>query len=104
VQRHCSKGKGAPGLTTVLGVAFDRQGRLYALESSTGNPAKPPFQAPGTGKVVRRTTAGIWETVAAGLTFPTAMTFGRDGKLYVSNFGYNARPGQGQIVRISLRS
>jgi hypothetical protein len=32
------------------------------------------------------------------------MTFGRDGKLYVSNFGYNARAGQGQIVRISLRS
>ena len=94
----------ATGLTTVLGVAFDRQGRLYALESSTGNPAKPPFQFPGTGKVVRRTTAGTWETVAAGLTFPTAMTFGRDGKLYVSNFGYNARPGQGQIVRISLRS
>ena len=94
----------ATGLTTVLGVAFDRQGRLYALESSTGNPAKPPFQFPDTGKVVRRTTAGTWETVAAGLTFPTAMTFGRDGKLYVSNFGYNARPGQGQIVRISLRS
>ena len=92
----------ATGLTTVLGVAFDRQGRLYALESSTGNPAKPPFQFPGTGKVVRRTTAGTWETVATGLTFPTAMTFGRDGKLYVSNFGYNARPGQGQIVRISL--
>jgi hypothetical protein len=94
----------ATGLTTVLGVAFDRQGRLYALESSTGNPAKPPFLLPGTGKVVRRTTAGTWETVAAGLTFPTAMTFGRDGKLYVSNFGYHARPGQGQIVRISLRS
>ena len=53
---------------------------------------------------MRRTRAGTWETVAAGLTFPTAMTFGRDGKLYVSNFGYNARPGQGQIVRISLRS
>ncbi|MDB5059695.1 MAG: ScyD/ScyE family protein, partial [Chloroflexi bacterium] len=92
----------ASGLTTVLGVAFDRQGRLYALETSTHNLGHPPFMQPGTGAVLRISASGGVQTIATGLTFPTAMTFGPDGNLYVSNFGYNGRPGQGQIVRISL--
>jgi len=86
------------GLSTVLGVAFDRQGRLYILENTTGN----PFPTPGTGAILRLTASGTLETIASGLTFPTAMTFGPDGNLYVSTFGFGFGPGAGQIVRIDI--
>jgi sugar lactone lactonase YvrE len=82
----------------VLGVAFDRQGRLYILENTTGN----PFPTPGTGAILRLTASGTLETIASGLTFPTAMTFGPDGNLYVSTFGFGFGPGAGQIVRIDI--
>ncbi len=95
--------KFATGLMTVLGVAFDRKGRLYALENFTV-PGIPGPGAAFSGDVKRLTSNGSWETVASGLMFPTAMTFGPDGKLYVSNFGYRAPPGAGQIVRIDVGS
>src|SRR5438477_8237326 len=34
-----------------------------------------------------RSHSGAQRTIASGLTFPTAMTFGPDGALYVSNIG-----------------
>jgi plastocyanin len=34
--------------------------------------------------------------------FPTAMTFGPDGALYVSNYGNESNDGQGQIVRVVI--
>ncbi|HEX5497965.1 MAG TPA: ScyD/ScyE family protein, partial [Thermomicrobiales bacterium] len=94
----------AHGLTTVLGVAFDGQGRLYALESSTGNTQQPPFMVPGSGRVVRVGADGALETVATGLTFPTAMLLGSDGALYASNVGYGMgpTPGKGEIVKIDV--
>lgn len=88
----------ATGLTTVLGVAFDRQGRLYALESFTSFPFPAP-PAVGSGKVVRLNASGGWDDVVTGLTFPTAMTFGEHGDLYISNCGYHCGPGGGQVVR-----
>jgi LPXTG-motif cell wall-anchored protein len=91
----------ASGLSAVLGVAFDSQGRLYALESDT-TPGFPGPTAAGSGQVVRMTASGTFEPVATGLTFPTAMTFGPDGKLYVSNFGFGLPPGMGQVVRVDI--
>ena len=88
------------GLTTVLGVAFDARGRLYALETDTVAGFPGP-QAIGTGQVVCVNGNGTLNTVATGLTFPTGMTFGPDGKLYVSNIGFGAPPGAGQVVRIN---
>ncbi len=38
--------------------------------------------------------------IATGLVFPTAMTIGDDGMLYVSNFGFGFPPGAGQVLRI----
>ncbi len=85
------------GLTTVLGVAFDRWGRMYVLENTTGN----PFPTPGTGRVVRVGEGGELDVVASGLFLPTAMTFGPDGNLYVSNVGFGPPPiGMGEILRI----
>ena len=44
---------------------------------------------------------GTIEDVATGLSVPTAMTFGPDGHLYVSNWGA-AGAGMGQIVKITI--
>jgi len=85
------------GLTAVLGVAF-RNGRIYVLETTTAS--GPP--TPGTGQVLRVARSRALETIAEGLTFPTAMTFGPDGQLYVSNYGFGFGPGQGQVVRIEV--
>ena len=88
----------AEGFTTVLGVAFDNRHRMYVLETSTV--AGPP--TPGTGKVVRVDRPGHQTEIASGLTFPTAMTFGPDGALYVSHIGFGFPAGQGEILRITV--
>ena len=87
-----------PGFTTIVGLAY-RNYRPYAVELST----EPGSPAPGTGKVVRLGNSGTIEDVATGLTLPTALTFGPDGNLYVSNFGA-AGPGSGEIVHIAVGS
>lgn len=88
-----------PGLTTVLGVAFDDENHVYVLETTT---VSGPGPTPGTGAVVRVSRSGAVETIASGLMFPSAMTFGPDGRLYVSTFGFGFPPGAGQIVRITV--
>jgi hypothetical protein len=91
----------ASGFTTIQGLTFDSRGRLFVLESMTAPGLPGPGQL-GTGTIVRVRHHGSVETVATGLSFPTAMTFGPDNKLYVSNFGFAAPPGAGQIVRIDV--
>jgi hypothetical protein len=92
------------GLTAAIAMEFDRRGNLYVLEMATGNIQVPPFLRPGTGRVLRFNRSGRVETVVRGLTFPTAMTFGPDGMLYISNKGANQPPGSGEIVRARIRS
>ena len=94
----------ARGFTTLIDITFDREGALYVLETSTGNTGEPPFLFRETGRVTRLTRSGAVEVIATGLDFPTAMTLGPDGALYVSNRGHGVelRPGQGEIVRIDL--
>jgi hypothetical protein len=90
----------ASGLTAVVGVGFDSRGHMFALETDT-TPGQPGPTAAGSGKVVCVKGNGTLSTVASGLTFPTALTFGPDNKLYVSNNGFGIpKPGAGQIVRI----
>lgn len=87
----------ATGFTTVLGVAFDNQNRLYVLENTVGS----ADLAPGKGDVVRVDPSGRKQVMTSGLNFPTAMTFGPDGKLYVSEWGLGPA-GMGQIVQLSF--
>jgi sugar lactone lactonase YvrE len=88
------------GLTAVLGIALDAEGRLYALETTTVN---GQFPVPGSGRVVRiNEESGKLEEIATGLALPTGMTFGPDGMLYVSNYGFGFPPGSGQVVKIQL--
>jgi hypothetical protein len=86
--------------TAILGLAFDRQSRLYVLENSTCDQC---FPTPGTGKILRVDHSGRIDEIASGLTVPTAMTFGPDGNLYVSNVGFGAPPiGLGQVLKITI--
>lgn len=91
------------GLTTVLGVAFDNLGRMYVLENTT----TAGFPSPGTGDIVR-IVGSKRDVIASGLNLPTAMTFGPDGALYVSVWGFGLPPslpeGPGQVLRIRLGS
>jgi hypothetical protein len=87
----------ARGLTAVLGVAFDVDGNIYALEMSTIDGA---FPVPGSGRVVRILDDGTLQPVVTGLMLPTAMTFGPDGKLYISNWGFG--PPFGEILQVTL--
>ena len=86
-----------PGLTTVVGVAFDNRDRMYVLELSDA----PGFPNPGAGKLVRVNPSGKTEEILTGLIVPTALTIGPDGAIYISNFGA-APPGLGQILRVEV--
>jgi glucose/arabinose dehydrogenase len=87
------------GLTNIVSAVHDKSGNLYVLESTTGN----PMPTPDTGMIVRISANGQMETIASGFSLPTAMTFGPDGALYVSNKGFVFPPGQGEIVRVELQ-
>lgn len=84
-------------LSDILGLAFDKKGRLYVLENTTGN----QFPTPGTGKILRVDGKNNYTEIATGLSLPTAMTFGPDGNLYVSNLGFGPPPvGAGQVLKV----
>lgn len=87
-------------LTMVVGLTFDCHGRMYVLEDTTGKANQAP--TPGTGAVVRVEPSGMRQTIITGLTLPTAMTFGPDGALYVSNGGFGLPPGMGQVLRFDF--
>lgn len=88
----------AAHLTTVLGLAF-HNGALYVLEMSVHNNGP----APATGEIIK-IKDGHRTLIATGLNFPTAMTFGPDGNLYVSVNGFGGPPGAGQILKITTNS
>ncbi len=85
------------GLTAVLGLAFDSENRMYVLEMTTVE-----NYIPGTGRILRVDRSGRRELVAGNLFFPTAMTFGPDGALYVNEWGFGMGPGGGSILRLEV--
>lgn len=89
------------GLTSITGLVVDR-GTIYVLENEGG------FVVPCAGRVLRVSRSGNLakaEEVASGLLFPSAMTLGADGALYVSNVGYmfGGGAGLGSVARIDVR-
>lgn len=87
-------------LRTVLGVAFDHKGRMYALETFACSGTC--FPTPNAGRLVRVAANGTVETLVDGLNFPTGMTLGPDGALYVSINGFGGLASAGAIERIAL--
>ena len=86
------------GFDLVLGLAFDDRARMYVLEMSGGNQVPVPY----TGRITRVDPSGKREVIVDGLMFPTGMTMGPDGNLYVSNFGFGGGPGDGSIWKVEL--
>lgn len=95
----------ATGLSKVLGIAIDRRGRIYILETSYS--ATDPGPEPATARLIRIERNGTQEVLLDGssgiLSVPSGMTLGPDGDLYISNVGFGAPPiGLGQIVRVEI--
>ena len=93
----------ATGFDLVLGLDFDNRGRMYVLEMAAGG----QLPAPNAGKITRVDPSGVREVIADGsdgLSFPTGLTVGHDGDLFVSNLGFGPPPvGLGQVLRIQLK-
>jgi hypothetical protein len=75
---------------------------MYALENTVCPSADPCMPGPFSGQVVRVARDGSLTTIASGLMLPTGMTFGPDGALYVSVFGFGAPAGAGAVLRIAF--
>jgi hypothetical protein len=88
----------ATGFSTILGIDFDKAGGMYILENTTGN----PFPTPGTGDIIRIDPSGHRSAIVTGLNLPTALIVGPDEKLYVSNWGFGASAGGGEILKIDI--
>ncbi len=84
----------ATGLHAVVGLAFDKEHRLYALQS--------PIFVPGTGSLVRLAPNGQWETILSGLVFPAGLTTGPDGAFYFSECAFHCNPGDGRVMRVAV--
>jgi hypothetical protein len=94
----------AAGLSKVLGLAFDGRDRLYVLETSYST--SDPGPEPGTGRLIRIRPDGkqqiVIDSTSGLLVVPTGMTVGPEGAIYISNFGYGAPPGLGQILKVEF--
>jgi uncharacterized cupredoxin-like copper-binding protein/glucose/arabinose dehydrogenase len=90
------------GLTMVTAVATAPDGTLYAAEMATGNTSKPPYVAPETGRIVRRTGEKTLEEVATHVNYPVALAVGPDGALYVAAPSLGTLDPDGYILRIDV--
>lgn len=94
----------ATGFSKVLGLAFDGRDRMYVLETSysTNDPGPEPF----TGRLIRVLPNGqqqvLIDSTSGVLFFPTGMTYGPDGALYISNVGFGPPAPLGQILRVEI--
>jgi hypothetical protein len=94
----------ATGLSKVLGLAFDGRDRLYVLEASYSTSSPGPV--PATGRLIRILPNGqqqvlIDSTPDDPLVFPTGLTIGPDGSIYISNFGFG--PPGGEILKVEVK-
>jgi hypothetical protein len=83
----------ASGFTNIVDIAWGRNGSLYVLEISANGLAS---DNPGPGALYRVSADGTSRTLVAGdgLVSPTAVAFGKDGTVYVSNNGMSATDGE----------
>ena len=86
------------GLTSVLGIAFDRQHRLYALQA-------PIFDGGGAGlgSLVRINGDGSHTVILEDLASPGSLTLGPDGALYFPQCSFHCAPGAGWVTRVQIQ-
>jgi hypothetical protein len=89
------------GFTSVLGLAYD-DATLYVLEASTV--AGSFLGDPGEGRLLRIRPGAAPEVVLSGIDFPSSVTVGPDGDVYVTRNGIApVANGTGEILRIRIR-
>ncbi len=91
------------GLTAVVDMAFDLDGTLYIVEIASGfvpPPGGTGDPGVGNGRLLRKPKNGALQVVLEGLVFPAGVAIGRDGAVYLSNFGIF--PGGGEVLRVTL--
>jgi hypothetical protein len=71
-----------------MGIAFGRDGALYALETTRAG-VDPPLSDPSAGRLVRVERDGSLTEIVTGLAFPAGLVAGERGELYVSNCSYH---------------
>ncbi len=86
----------ATGFSAILAIVPDQHSNIYVLEMTAGH----PFPTLGAGRIRKITANGTVVDVIGGLNFPTGMTMGPDGNLYVSGYGFG--PPLGQIIKVTL--
>jgi hypothetical protein len=102
----------ATGLHGVMGLAFGRDGALYALETTQAG-VVPPLSDPSAGRLVRVERSGELTEILTKLAFPAGLVAGARGELYVSNCSYHCDDGSafpdslpslraGQVLRVDL--
>jgi plastocyanin len=91
-------------LTTPIDVAFARDGTMFVLQFAAQFDPRRLRYVPSGGEIRRVNSDGTTSLVVSGLMFPTSMTFGPDGALYVTNYGNESNDGQGQILRVVVGS
>lgn len=91
------------GLTAVVDIAFDRRGDLYILEIASGLvPGPDADPGLGNGRLLRkRRGAKTAEVVLDNLVFPSGVTVGPEGAIYLTNYGIF--PDSGEVLRITYR-
>ena len=88
------------GLTTAIDVAFGPDGTMYVLQYAGKFNAQKLRYIENTGALFRIGKDGSKQEIVSRLMFPTALDFGPDGALYVTNFGNEANFGEGQVLRV----
>jgi hypothetical protein len=95
----------ATNLFTIIGLVLDQNKGMFVLEMATGPTSPDPlFPTPNTGKIlyIDMKDPSQRQTIATGLDFPTGMTMGPDGNLYVSARGFGHAPGEGMVMKVTL--
>jgi plastocyanin len=88
------------GLTMPIGVVFGKDGAMYVLQFASEFSPQTLQYAPYGGQLLRVNADGTTTPIVTGLVFPTAITAGPDGALYVANYGNRSGHGQGQVLRV----
>jgi hypothetical protein len=89
------------GFTSVVGLAYDHA-TLYVLEASTV--AGSFLSDPGEGVLLRVRPGQAPEVLLSGIDFPSSVTVGPDGDVYVTRNGIAPdADGTGQILRIRIQ-
>jgi hypothetical protein len=85
----------ASGFTNIIDIAWGPKGSLYVLEIT----ANGLLSGDPTGALIKVWPDGTKKVVASdGLVTPTGVALGKDGSVYVSNYGTSA--GKGTVVNI----